>query len=70
MKKRYARCAIIMNVERIAVYTAQDVAYMLGVSRATAYRIIDQLNRELEKKNCLVISGKVSKKYFDEKIYA
>ena len=59
-----------MNVERIAVYTAQDVAYMLGVSRATAYRIIDQLNRELEKKNCLTISGKISKKYFDEKIYA
>ena len=57
--------------ERVSIefYTANDVSVMLGVSRATAYRIIDRLNGELEKENYVIISGKISKKYFDEKLY-
>ena len=51
-------------------FTAQEVAEMLGVSRAQAYRIIKMLNDELKKKgNYIVISGKVSKKYFSERYY-
>ena len=57
--------------ERVSIefYTANDVSVMLGVSRATAYRIIDRLNGELEKENYVIISGKISKKYFDERLY-
>ena len=42
---------------------------MVGVSRATAYRIIEELNRELEKMNKFTFRGKISKKFFDEKMY-
>ena len=57
--------------ERVSIefYTANDVSVMLGVSRATAYRIIDKLNSELEEEKYIIISGKISKKYFDERLY-
>lgn len=50
-------------------YRADDVASMLGVARATAYRVIKQLNKELQEKGFIVISGRVPAKYFDEKFY-
>ena len=53
----------------IEFYTANDVAVILGVSRATAYRIIDDLNRQLEKMNKITLRGKISKKYFNERLY-
>lgn len=52
----------------IEFYTANDVAVILGVSRATAYRIIDDLNRQLEKMNKITLRGKISKKYFNERL--
>ena len=57
--------------ERVSVefYTANDVAVILGVSRATAYRIIDDLNRQLEKMKKITLRGKISKKYFNERLY-
>ena len=61
---------ITMN-ERVNIefYTANDVAVILGVSRATAYRIIDNLNRQLEKMKKITLRGKISKKYFNERLY-
>ncbi|MGN1102649.1 MAG: transcriptional regulator [Huintestinicola sp.] len=50
-------------------YTADDIASILSVSRPTAYRIIKRLNDELTSKGFIVISGRVPKKYFDEKFY-
>lgn len=50
-------------------YTADDVAELLTISRPTAYRIIRKLNDELAEKGFIIISGRVPKKYFDEKIY-
>lgn len=50
-------------------YTADDVAELLTISRPTAYRIIRRLNDELAKKGFIIISGRVPKKYFDEKFY-
>ena len=38
-----------------------DVMRILGISR--------QINSELEKKGYIVIRGKVSRKYFEERIY-
>ena len=57
------------NVKTIEVYNADQVAKRLGISRASAYRTIDRLNRELEKKGFFTFSGKVSKKYFHERMY-
>ena len=50
-------------------YTASDVEEILGVSQAQAYRIIKQLNEELEAKGYLTTRGKVSIKYFKERTY-
>ena len=42
---------------------------ILGISRSAAYKLMRQINSELEKKGYIVIRGKVSRKYFEERIY-
>lgn len=49
--------------------TAAEMAEMLGISKPYAYKIIRQMNDELVAKGYLAISGKVAKKYFEEKFY-
>ena len=49
--------------------TAQDVVDMLGVSKGHAYKIIRQLNRELEDNGYIVVSGKIPKAYWNKKFY-
>ncbi len=46
-----------------------EVCEILGVSRSKAYRLMRQLNAELEKKGRLTIHGKVLRKYFMERFY-
>lgn len=46
-----------------------DVMQILGISRSAAYKLMRQINSELEKKGYIVIRGKVSRKYFEECIY-
>ena len=43
-----------------------DVMQILGISRSAAYKLMRQINSELEKKGYIVIRGKVSRKYFEE----
>jgi hypothetical protein len=50
-------------------YTADDISVILTVSKPTAYRIIKRLNDELTNKGFIVVSGRVPKKYFNEKFY-
>ena len=50
-------------------YDADDIAEILNVSKPTAYRIIKKLNSELIEKGYITITGRVPKKYFDEKMY-
>lgn len=49
--------------------TAKEVMELLHVSRGYAYRVIRELNKELETKGYRVISGRVPRKYFQEKFY-
>ncbi len=49
--------------------TAQDVVDMLGVSKGHVYKIIRQLNKELEDSGYIVVSGKIPKAYWDKKFY-
>lgn len=51
------------------VVTAQDIVDMLGVSKGHAYKIIRQLNRELEDSGYIVVSGKIPRAYWDKKFY-
>lgn len=46
---------------------ADEAAKRLGVSKPTAYRIIQKLNEQLEEKGCITVRGKVARTYFDEK---
>jgi len=49
--------------------TASDVAEILGISKSGAYRIIKKLNGELQKAGKITVAGKISSRYFYEKIY-
>ncbi len=43
---------------------AEEVANILGVSTAFAYKLMSKLNKELAEKGYLVISGRINRKYF------
>ena len=49
--------------------TAEDVAKELGVSKGHAYKLIRELNEELQSKDYLVIAGKVPKAFWETKFY-
>lgn len=44
-----------------------DVMELLRCSKSRAYRVIADLNRELEKKGYLYIHGRISRRYFEER---
>ena len=44
--------------------TATQVMKILGVSRATAYKTIHELNEELQQNGYRIIAGKVEEKYY------
>lgn len=46
-----------------------DVVRILGISKSAAYKVMRQMNVELEKKGFITIRGKVSRKYFEERFY-
>lgn len=46
-----------------------EVCKLLEVSPSYAYRVIKELNKELSEKGFWIISGKVSRKYFNERFY-
>ncbi len=48
---------------------AKDIIDLTGMSEAYAYKLIKKLNTELEQKGYITIRGKVSRDYFEERIY-
>ena len=48
---------------------AEEIATELGVSKSYAYKLIRKLNEELKNRGFITISGKVSRQFFEEKIY-
>ena len=49
--------------------TADEVAGMLGVSKAHAYALIRGCNEELKADGYITVAGKVPKKYFGKKYF-
>ena len=49
--------------------TAKEVQEELGVSLSYAYKLIRRLNEEREKNGFVTIKGRVSRSYFEERIY-
>ena len=56
-------------MERKLMITATEIAEDLDVSRAYAYNLIKKLNKELEDRGYITITGKVSRFYYEEKLY-
>jgi hypothetical protein len=48
---------------------ASEVATVMNVSRAYAYRIVKQLNEELAANGILTVDGRTNRKYFYERLY-
>ena len=48
---------------------ASEVATVMDVSRAYAYRIVKQLNEELAANGILTVDGRTNRKYFYERFY-
>lgn len=49
------------------IYGVKDVMEILSVGETYAYKVIRQLNKELEDKGYLTVRGKVNAKYFNER---
>jgi ribosomal protein S25 len=49
-------------------YNAKDVAERMQISLSMAYKLIRRLNNELIKKGYIVVSGKVSRSYFERRL--
>lgn len=48
---------------------AEDVANELGISRGHAYKVIRQLNEELEKSGFIIVAGKIPRAFWKKKFY-
>lgn len=48
---------------------ANEIVKVTGMSEGYAYKLIKQLNQELEQQGFITIRGRVSKKYFEERVY-
>ncbi len=49
--------------------SVKEISDVLRVSQSKSYNIVRTLNKELEEKGYMVISGRVSRKYFEERFY-
>jgi hypothetical protein len=49
---------------------ADEIAQELGVSKPYAYKLVRRLNEELSKHGYITIEGRVSRAYYQEKLYS
>lgn len=56
-------------VDNTIFISVKDIMKTLSVSELKAYSVIRQLNKKLTDKGYMVIPGKISRKYFEERFY-
>ena len=56
-------------VECRTFISVKEIGEMLGVSKTKSYDIVRDLNKELAERGYMVIPGRVSRKYFEERFY-
>ena len=49
--------------------SAREVAEELGVSKATAYKMIHAWDEKLKEKGYTTVSGRISRKFYQEQFY-
>jgi predicted transcriptional regulator of viral defense system len=57
------------TIEKKQYYKVNDVMEIMGVSKGFAYKLIRNLNKELEEKGYLTVSGRIPVKYFEDRCY-
>ncbi|KEI09315.1 hypothetical protein Z957_05295 [Clostridium sp. K25] len=57
------------NIVKSSFYNVNDIKEILSISTSKAYKIIQQLNKELKEKGYITIAGRVPIRYFKEKYY-
>ena len=57
-----------INPARDVFYFVDDVSRLTGFSPSKSYKIIKQMNKELEAQGKLTFEGRVSKRYFNERL--
>ena len=58
-----------MDITERKLLNAKQVAEALNISVSYAYKVIDQLNKELTKAGYLTISGKVDSLYLHKRFF-
>lgn len=49
--------------------SAEEIKDIVGISKSKAYSLVQELNTELKEKGYLTVTGRVSRKYFEERFY-
>lgn len=60
---------ISKQIEQLKFLRVEDVAEILEVSKWHAYKVIRDLNKELKEKGKIIVAGRISRRYFEEKFY-
>lgn len=50
-------------------YDAHDIMEIMGIKKSSAYRLINELNKELNDKGILTQGGVIRADYFKERVY-
>lgn len=50
-------------------FRVEDIMQIMDIAESTAYKLMRALNKELKDKGKQTYSGRVSKKYFYERVY-
>lgn len=50
-------------------YDAQDIMEIMGIKKSSAYRLINELNKELNDKGILTQGGVIRADYFKKRVY-
>ena len=54
--------------EQSLMMNAQEVATALSVSIPMAYKVIRELNQELQEMDKITVRGKINRRYFEKKM--
>lgn len=49
--------------------SAEEVAEVMGISTAYAYKVIQRMNKELKKKGFITMQGRIDRKFFYDQFY-
>lgn len=59
----------VVNEQKTKYMRVKEVMQELEVSESRAYKIIRELNEELKKQGKITTTGRVSRKYLEERLY-